>query len=85
MRVGCPGSPTLRPAGQLGRLGREPGAARQEQDQPCSCHSNPLPMASSSGVWEPLNGSAPRGPAGPGGELVTVKVAAHPGGLVVNW
>lgn len=42
-------------------------------------------MASSTGVWEPVNGSAPGGPAGPGGELVTVKVAAQPGGLVVNW
>jgi hypothetical protein len=42
-------------------------------------------MASSRGVWEPVNGSIPGAPAGPGDELVTVKDPAQAGGLVMNW
>ena len=59
--------------------------APHEQDQSRPATTSPLPMASSSGVWEPVNGSIPGGPAGPGDELVTVKDPAQAGGLVMNW
>jgi hypothetical protein len=56
-----------------------------QQDQPRPGHKEPAADGKQHRGVGTVNGSAPGGPAGPGGELVTVKVAAQPGGLVVNW
>lgn len=55
------------------------------RSSPAPAATSPLPMASSNGVWEPVNGRVPGVSGASGAVLVTVKVAVQIGGLVVKW